>query len=235
MNLGRAASLDWLERVVLPLAPVLSRLAFFACLPYPVLPEAARLLAGSGISAGAQNVWPEGGSVTGEVSAHLLAECGCRHVMCGHAERRRLFGEDDGLVAAKAGAARSAGLVPVVCVGESEHVPPVRAAHETAAQLAPLKGVPGPVVVLYEPAWAIGADEAAPPAHAAEVLRALRRTRPDTETRFLYGGAVLPGTFTALRTEGDWDGVAVGRAAQDRARLAEVAAEILDGVRAKGR
>jgi triosephosphate isomerase len=231
MKLGLAETLRWLDDVILPHATTLAALSFFACLPHPLIIPARDRLTGSGVRVGAQDVWPHGGDVTGAVSPALLAEIGCSHVMVGHAERRRVFREDDTLVARKAAAASEAGLTPLVCVGETDHETPLTAAEHAAAQTrAALARVPPghPALVLYEPAWAIGGGQAADPAHAGQVLRALRAATDGRDVRFLYGGAVLPGTYTRLRQAADWDGVALGRAAQDAGILAETVAELLD-------
>jgi triosephosphate isomerase len=231
MNLGLADTLRWLDTVILPLADKLSALSFFACLPHPLLIPARDRMDGSGVTVGAQDVWPRGGAVTGAVSPALLAEIGCTHVMVGHAERRRVFQEDDDLVARKASATAQAGMTPLICVGETHPQSPTTAAEYVVAQAdAALENVRAeqPALVLYEPVWAIGGDEAADPHHAGHVLRALRAATADQDVRFLYGGAVTPGTYTRLRQTADWDGVALGRVAQDPGVLAETTAELLD-------
>ncbi len=225
---------DWLDHVVLPHAEALARLSFFACVPHPLLVPAAERLRGSGVTAGAQDCAATGDEVTGEVDAGLLAELGCRHVMLGHADRRRVFGEDDLLVARKAEAASAAGMTPLVCVGEADRVPAEVAARHVAAQAGAAAGRLDhgrPVTILYEPIWAIGSRDGATPEHAAIVLRALKKETVGLDADFLYGGAVVPGTYTALRASADWDGVAIGRSAKDAGMLAEVAAELLDGRR----
>ncbi|MEU9558716.1 triose-phosphate isomerase [Streptomyces fumanus] len=232
MDLGLADTLHWLDTVILPHADELAALSFFACLPHPLIVPGRERLDGSGVTVGAQDVWPRGGAVTGAVSPALLAEIGCTHVMVGHAERRRLFHEDDGLVARKAAATSEAGMTPVICVGEPTRRGAAAAAEFVAAQAgAALDGVrtDRPALVLYEPVWAIGGDEAADPGHAGRVLRALRAVATGSDVRLLYGGAVVPGTYSRLRQAADWDGVALGRAARDPGVLAETVAELLDG------
>ncbi|MEU0984892.1 triose-phosphate isomerase family protein [Streptomyces griseus] len=231
MDLGRDRTTRWLDEVILPQAAALARLSFIACVPYPLIPGTLRHLTNSGVSTGAQNCWHGDGAVTGEVSAALLAELGCGHVMLGHAERRRLFDEDDTLVAQKAAAVAGAGMTPLVCVGEERRVPTEVAASHVARQAHAALGrldPDWPALVLYEPAWAIGNDHGADPGHAATVLHALHAVLSGQATRFLYGGAVTPGTYTALRAAAAWDGVAVGRAARDPRVLHEVTAELLD-------
>jgi triosephosphate isomerase len=230
MNLGLAQVMDWIDALLLPNAQRLAALSFFACLPYPVLYPARERLRGSGVGVAAQDVWVEAGAVTGAVSAPLLAEVGCGHTMVGHAERRALFGETDELVARKAAAASGAGVTPVICVGETDRVSaPDAAALASAQARAVVNTVPAGrrVLFLYEPGWAIGGARAVGPAHAAHVLGALRDVAVGHDARFLYGGAVVPGTYTDLRREGDWDGVAVGRAAQDLGLLTETLDELV--------
>ncbi|MET8576543.1 triose-phosphate isomerase family protein [Streptomyces sp. NPDC005012] len=236
MQLGLQQTEKWIERLLLPRVDRLADVSFCLCLPFPVLLPAIRSLEGTGIVVGAQNLWYEGGAVSGEVSAELLAETGCGAAMIGHTERRRLFGEDDALVARKARAAADTGLLPVVCVGEPEPVPSTEAAAHVRRQAMALRDAlpsAAPVTVLYEPGWAVGADKGADPDHAASALEALREVlSPDLrggDTRFLYGGAVVPGSYSALRGAAPWDGVAVGRAARDPAQLDAVLAELLDG------
>ncbi len=229
MNLGLAETRKWIDTLLLPHAERLARLSFFVCLPHPLLIPAREQLHGSGIAVAAQDVAVQAGEVTGAVSASLLAEIGCASTVVGHAERRRVFGETDELVARKAAAAARAGLTPVVCVGETHRTASPEAATLTAAQArAVVDVVPAgrPLLFLYEPGWAIGGGHAADPVHAAHVLRALRDVTAGRSARFLYGGAVLPGTYTRMRREADWDGVALGRAAQDPVLLAETLDEL---------
>ncbi|MGW9436349.1 triose-phosphate isomerase [Streptomyces sp. NPDC055607] len=231
MLLNQAQTLRWIDDTLLPHASVLASLGFFACLPSPLIQPARARLSTRGVGVGAQDVWPERGGFTGEVSAELLSELGCSHVMIGHADRRRLFGEDDALVARKAAAAARHAMTPVVCVGEEDRIDTAQAAaHASAQTTAALAEVPAadPAIVLYEPLWAIGADQGPGLGHTAAVHAALRAALPGrTDTRLVYGGAVLPGTYTRLRTTADWDGVAIGRAAQDPGMLREVTAELL--------
>ncbi|MFI8949757.1 triose-phosphate isomerase [Streptomyces sp. NPDC053750] len=232
MNLGLRQTEEWINDVLLPRAEALGRLRFCVCLPHPLLPLGIRRIEGTGMSIGAQNVWCEAGAVTGEVSAGLLAEIGCTHVMVGHAERRRLFAEDGRLIGRKARATSLAGLTPVICVGENERlgraetVTQVRRQASAAWQALPAGAA---AVVLYEPAWAIGSDQGAEPHQAAAVLDALHQAAPSHLTlAVIYGGAVTAGTYSSLRRLAPWDGVALGRAAQDAALLDEVLGELVE-------
>lgn len=159
------------------------------------------------------------GAFTGEVTASELAEIGATIAEIGHAERRRLFGESEAETATKTRAALTAGLTPLLCIGEAEHQDPRDAAPVAVSQLrSALDGAPaGAVIVAYEPVWAIGAPEPAGHDHIRTVTAALRDAIDADPTRtgsaVIYGGAAGPGLLTAL---GDTvDGVFLGRFAHD--------------------
>jgi triosephosphate isomerase (TIM) len=167
------------------------------------------------------------GAFTGEVSAAMIAEAGCRYVIVGHSERRTLFGEDGPLLARKLARAREAGLVPIYCVGESQKE---RAAGSTAAVLArqaeSLADDPAdrPLVVAYEPVWAIGTGLAATPADSAAAATGLRKILASRrDLRVLYGGSVNPGNARQLLQGGGVDGFLVGGASLEAAAFAAIA------------
>jgi len=193
--------------------------------PFTVLAAVARVLKGSNVLLGAQNMHSESeGAFTGEVAPPMLKEAGCTHVILGHSERRQLFGETDEGVAKKAAAALAHGLVPIVCVGETLEE---RDAGKTMAVVErqvdrALRGlsperVEG-LVIAYEPVWAIGTGRTASPAQAQEVHGFIRRRvagshGPAAEVvRILYGGSVKPDNIGALMHEPDIDGALVGGA-----------------------
>lgn len=187
---------------------------------YLQIDDALQAFRGTSVRIGAQDVSAFGpGAYTGEVSAAELAETGVLVTEVGHAERRRLFAETDADIAAKASAALSHGITPVLCLGEDERMPSRDAAAQTVAQLhADLDGAPaGPVIVAYEPVWAIGADEPASAAHVVEVTRALRNAvdalTERTGSAVIYGGSAGPGLLTTLGQ--DVDGLFLGRFAHD--------------------
>lgn len=194
------------------------------CVPFPFLSETAVTLAGSDIRWGAQDCSMHAqGAYTGEVSAGMLAEFGCRYVIVGHSERRALHGETDQLVADKAKAALGHGVTPIVCVGETLAQ---REAGQTDAvvkrQLSvvihTLAHCAGEMVVAYEPVWAIGTGLTATPEQAQSVhalLRAqLRAATPQADAmKILYGGSVKPDNATALFSQPDIDGGLIGGAA----------------------
>jgi triosephosphate isomerase len=204
-----------------------------AVLPsFPLLPIAARVLAGTAVAWGAQDVAPsDAGAQTGEVTAPLLAELGCRYAVVGHAERRARFGDTDEVVRAKVARLAEAGVVPLLCVGETERVPADEAADVAAAQLADALAGSGAtdVVVGYEPVWAIGAPEPAGPEHVVAVADRLHAVLAGLGVpgRVVYGGAAGPGTLTALAPA--VDGVFLGRFAHDVAALGDILAEARRG------
>jgi triosephosphate isomerase (TIM) len=177
---------------------------------------------------GAQNLSEHrSGAFTGEVSAAMIAEAGCRYVLVGHSERRSLFGEDGPVLARKLARARECGLVPIYCVGETEAE---RQEGLTAATLArqieTLADDPAeaPLVVAYEPVWAIGTGRAATPddsASAAAHLNDLLSSRRDL--RLLYGGSVHPGNAEELLRKGRVDGFLIGGASLDPAAFVAIA------------
>jgi len=203
--------------------------------PFTALEAVAGALAGSGIGLAAQNVhWEPKGAFTGEVSAAMLREAGCTHVIVGHSERRQYFGETDATVAKRLGAALAGGLIPIACVGETLAE---REAGETAAVIARqvaavLAGAGAGIarcVLAYEPVWAIGTGRTATPAQAEEVHAAIRRQVAGTAgeavaagLRILYGGSVKPDNIDALMAEADIDGALVGGASLEAAAFARI-------------
>ncbi|MGK9221145.1 MULTISPECIES: triose-phosphate isomerase family protein [unclassified Microbacterium] len=196
------------------------RVELFVIPTFPQIIPAVTAFAGTPVRIGAQDVAEhDAGPYTGEVSPVELAEIGASIAEVGHAERRRLFGEDDGVVARKTAAALRNGLTPVLCLGETEPVAPGVAAESTVAQLrAALADAPaGPVIAAYEPVWAIGAPEPAPAEHTRAVGRALTATLAELPDRdgstVVYGGSAGPGLLTRLGD--DIDGLFLGRFAHD--------------------
>jgi triosephosphate isomerase len=193
------------------------------CVPAPYLRDVATTLANGPIAWGGQDCSPHAaGAYTGEVSAAMLAELGCRHVIVGHSERRAMHGETDQLVAAKAEAALANKLVPIVCVGETLAEREAGTTDRVVArQLGAVADALGArtddIVVAYEPVWAIGTGKTATPAEAQAVhafLRALLADRraADKTIRILYGGSVKSDNAAQLFAEPDIDGGLIGGA-----------------------
>lgn len=175
----------------------------------PVLPEAARILGAARAAAGAQDIfWEDEGAFTGEVGGKTVAELGGRYAEVGHAERRRIFGEDERIIGLKTAAAYRNGLTPILCVGElqtgsvEEAVARCSAEIDAALNRAQSLGPAGRTIVAYEPQWAIGAAEPATPEYISAVIMGLDahlRSRPgQTDSQVIYGGSAGPGLITKL-------------------------------------
>lgn len=213
-----------LERVKAGVAGLTCEVA--VCPPYPYLGQVQAILSGSALALGAQSVSEhQSGAFTGEVAASMLLEFGCRYVLVGHSERRALYGEADAVVSAKFEAVQRAGLVPVLCVGETlaERESGMTAA-VVARQLSAVLdrfGVAAmaSAVVAYEPVWAIGTGVTASPAQAQEVHAAIRAKVAGLDLgvanglRILYGGSVKPQNAMELFGQDDIDGGLIGGAA----------------------
>jgi triosephosphate isomerase (TIM) len=194
--------------------------------PFTALEPVGAALAGSEIRLGAQNVyWEPKGAFTGEVSAPMLREAGCTHVIVGHSERRQIFGETNETVNKRLAAAIAAGLTPVLCVGETIEEREADATaqvveRQIATGLAGLSAAEvGRCVVAYEPVWAIGTGRTATPEQAQTVHEAIRarlaRVADEAtaaRVRILYGGSVKPDNIDKLMAEPDIDGALVGGA-----------------------
>jgi triosephosphate isomerase len=193
--------------------------------PFTALAAAAQAARGSALEIAAQDVhWEAQGAFTGEVSAPMLAEIGCKHGIVGHSERRQYFGETDETVRRKVGALLAAGLRPIVCVGE------LLAEREAGRTLEVvgrqvrqgLAGLPGNVLaavtLAYEPVWAIGTGKTATAAQAQEVHAAIRNILRELGgsvadgIRIQYGGSVKPENAAELMSQPDVDGALVGGA-----------------------
>jgi len=204
---------------------------------FTALDVVAQAIRGSRVALGSQNVhWEAKGAFTGEIAAAMLAEVGCTHAIIGHSERRQFFGESDETVAKRLRAALSAGLTPIVCVGESLAE---REAGQTGAVVtrqidgafAGLSAADlGRCVVAYEPVWAIGTGRTATPAQAQEVHAAIRGQLDHLSTaavaatvRILYGGSVKADNIDTLMREPDLDGALVGGASLDAKAFIRIA------------
>ncbi len=195
------------------------------CPPFVYLPEIGRMLRGSAIELGAQDVCAEAqGAYTGEISAAMLKDIGVEYVIVGHSERRALFGETDELVARKFAAAQARALVPILCVGEQlAERESDRTFEVIGRQLDAVVSLTGiasfaHAVVAYEPVWAIGTGRTASPDQAQEV-HAFIRTRLAAQDaniaarlQILYGGSVKAGNARELFAKADVDGGLIGGA-----------------------
>ncbi len=191
------------------------------------IPVVRQRLQHTGIEVAGQDLHPEpSGAYTGDVSGEMLRQAGCAYVIIGHSERRQLHGEDDALVAAKVKAAFRAGLLPILCCGETlgQRQSGAAEAIVTGQIAAAFDGLPADqaasVTVAYEPIWAIGTGHTATPDQAQAMHATIRgwlaRAYPDfvaRQVRIQYGGSVKPGNAASLLRQPDIDGALVGGAA----------------------
>ena len=220
-------AVDYFRRL-LELVPGRSRVELVVFPPATLLPLAQKHLEGSPIVWGAQNAYPEpAGAFTGEVSVVQVADLGTRYLICGHSERRHIFGEDDVLIGRKVRAAMEAGLVPILCVGEPlEQRQAGRAWEVVERQLSTALAdvsLPAPerLVIAYEPVWAIGTGVPARPEDAQGMAAAIRGWlaerfgKAGSSVRIQYGGSVKPENARDFLTLPDIDGALVGGASLD--------------------
>lgn len=223
---GSRDSVGALCRELLPCAQQTDPFQWVVFPPFPFLADIQAELDGSAVSWGAQDVSAhESGAYTGEVSAPMLLDFGCQYALVGHSERRQYHQESNQQVAEKFAAALEAGLIPILCVGETLDQ---RQADQTmevvGAQLQAVLDSPGGVqslekaVVAYEPVWAIGTGETATPEQAQEVHAALRKSVSEYDANIakslpiLYGGSVKPDNAGAIFAMEDIDGGLIGGA-----------------------
>jgi len=203
--------------------------------PAPFLSSVAAAIQGTHVQLGAQNMHPDrGGAYTGEVAGSMLVDVGARYVLCGHSERRQLFGESPALVGAKVAAAHRDRLVPILCVGETlderdlDHTERIVAIQLEAALTGLDPAMIAETVIAYEPVWAIGTGRNATPQQAQAVHRFIRNwlaNRIDdvaNEMRILYGGSVKASNAAELLAEPDIDGALVGGASLEAAGFAGI-------------
>ena len=224
MHGSTAQNRDLLNAIVSRTAG-LEEVGIAVAVPYPYLGQVQSILADAHISWGAQNVSQyEKGAYTGEVSAGMLVDFGCRYVIVGHSERRTLFGEDSHTVALKFRAARAAGLTPILCIGETldqrEAGVTERVVAEQLDTVIELTGVDARAnsVLAYEPVWAIGTGKTATPQQAQDVHAFIRSRiaahggEVSTNLLVLYGGSVKASNAAELFGMPDIDGGLIGGA-----------------------
>jgi triosephosphate isomerase len=234
---GSRAENAALVRSLLDLAGPDSGTEVLLCPPFVYLWDVGRLLKDTDMALGAQSVCAEPqGAFTGEVSASMLKDVGCRYVLVGHSERRQLYGESDALVARKFVAAQSQGLTPVLCVGETlEEREGERTQEIVARQLDAVLAVSGirsldKAVIAYEPVWAIGTGRTASPEQAQDVHAMIRGRVAAVDVtiagslRILYGGSVKASNARELFAMPDIDGGLVGGASLKADEFARICA-----------
>ena len=196
--------------------------------PFTTLPLACDLLAGTSVFVAGQNMhWEKKGAFTGEISPLMLKEIGCSHVILGHSERRALFFETSGPINKKALTAREAGLVPIICIGETLEEREAEKTfsvietqlNESLESFNKNRNQGENLILAYEPVWAIGTGKTATPVQAQEVHSYIRdwlvkNLDPGMgdDVRILYGGSVKPDNITELMAQPDIDGALIGGA-----------------------
>ena len=241
MNGSNAANAELIDGLIAG-APQSDTVSLLVCPPFPYLASTAEKLNGNGIALGAQNVSQhDSGAYTGETAPSMLTDVGCSYVLVGHSERRALMGESSAIVAAKFRAAQDAGLIPVLCVGETQAE---RESDQTEAvvdeQLNAVLDDSGieafrSAVIAYEPVWAIGTGLTATPEQAQDVhqhIRGVLGARDQSiadAVKILYGGSVKGDNAAGLFGNPDIDGGLIGGASlksADFLAIAEAAASL---------
>jgi len=206
------------------------------CPPATLLAELNDLFADSRVKLGAQNIyWEKEGAFTGEISAAMAADAGAAYCLIGHSERRQYFGENAALVARKTQAALEAGLIPIVCVGETlqqrQSGLALTVLHDDVR--ASLAGIAAEarLIIAYEPVWAIGTGQVATAADAEEAIAHIRAVLAEIwgataqKVRILYGGSVKPDNTGELLAAANIDGALVGGASLNAAAFAAIVNE----------
>jgi triosephosphate isomerase len=225
MNLNRAGAISLAQAIVAGASQIAADVDLLVCPPAVYL-EAVRNVVAENVAVGAQDVYFETeGAFTGEISTSMLIDLGCRYVILGHSERRHVIGETDALINRKVAAALSAGLTPILCVGE---LLAEREADQTEQVVSDqlngsLAGLTADqvqnVVIAYEPVWAIGTGRTATPEQAQDVHAQIRQwlTKRFSQSvadkiQILYGGSVKPDNASNLLSQPDIDGALIGGA-----------------------
>jgi triosephosphate isomerase len=205
--------------------------------PFFAVPATARVLAGTGVIVGAQDLfWESQGAFTGEISGEMIIDAGGTHVIVGHSERRHVMGESNEIVAKKLRGALGVGLTAVFCVGErlEDREGGIEKAYVQEQLTTALSGIApeqfGDIVVAYEPVWAIGTGRTATPEDAESMHQFIRTyiagkfgAAAASSARILYGGSVKPSNARTLLERPDIDGALIGGASLDLASYVEIA------------
>jgi triosephosphate isomerase (TIM) len=221
---------------LLPLVHKRTHAEIVLCPPFTCLPAVVEAVRETNIGVGGQNMfWEKEGAYTGEISGPMLKAVGCSHVIIGHSERRQYFGETDETVNRKLRAALACGLQPIVCIGEllqereaglTEEIL-TRQCYIAFSEISALEAAP--LIIAYEPVWAIGTGKTATPEMAAEAHELVREQaarafgdETAANMRILYGGSVKPENAKALMSKIEIDGALVGGASLDPESFAKI-------------
>jgi len=195
--------------------------------PFTAIPTLSAALAGSGVHISAQNIhWQEKGAFTGMISAPMLLEHGVTHAIVGHSEPRKYYSETDEQINLRARSAQKHGIIPILCVGESDSQREAGEAERVIRRQVE-QGVdgldPARLIVAYEPIWAIGTGKTCEPAEANRICGLIRQWVGYPEVVVQYGGTVNPATIDLLMAHSVIDGVLVGGASLDPEGFARIA------------
>jgi len=196
------------------------------CIPFTALGAMSKILHGSQIKLGAQNIhWQDKGAYTGEIAGDMLAEIGVSYVVVGHSERRQYFAETDETTNFRAIAAQSHHLTPILCVGETKSQ---RDGEETETVIINQvkRGLvdldQDNLVIAYEPIWAIGTGDTCAATEANRVIGIIRKQLSNPDVSILYGGSVKPDNIDEIMTQPEIDGALVGGASLDPKGFARI-------------
>lgn len=215
----QAEAMDFLQGFMPHLTETPDDREVILCVPFTALVLLSKTLHGSRVRLGAQNVhWANAGAFTGEIAPAMLTEIGVRYVIVGHSERRQYFGETDETVNQRLKAAQSAGLTPILCVGESKQQ---RDGGKTESHILSqldkdLVDVDQQrLVIAYEPIWAIGTGDTCEAIEANRVIGLIRNQLSNPDTPIQYGGSVKPDNIDEIMAQPEIDGALVGGASLD--------------------
>jgi len=226
MHLTQAEALEFVQTFKTKLDKTDRDREVILCVPFTTLAALSKVLPGSGIQLGAQNVhWQDKGAYTGEIAGAMLTEIGVEFVVVGHSERRQFFGETDETVNLRVIAAQRHRITPILCVGETKAQ---RQAGETEAVISQqieraLVNVDQEnLVIAYEPIWAIGTGETCDASEANRVIGLIRNQLTYQATSIQYGGSVKPENIDEIMAQPEIDGALVGGASLDPVGFARI-------------
>lgn len=227
MHKTQAEASTFVQKLLPHLGEIPESRELVLCVPFTALGVLTDKLQGSRIKVGAQNIhWEKSGAYTGEISGPMLCELGIRYVVVGHSERRQYFGETDETVNARLKAAQTAGLTPILCVGETKQQ---RDANETEAIIthqvrkALVDVNQYNLVIAYEPIWAIGTGDTCASHEANRVIGLIRSLLDNQEVSIQYGGSVKPENVDEIMAQSEIDGALVGGASLEAESFARLA------------
>lgn len=226
MHKTQAESLEFVQTFLSQLEQTPAQRTVVLCAPFTDLWILAEKLRDTRVDLGAQNIhWEDQGAYTGEISGPMLTEIGIQYVVIGHSERREYFGETDKTVNARLKAAQKHGLIPILCVGETEAQ---RANGETESHISSqldldLIGIDqSQLVIAYEPIWAIGTGKTCDSKEANRVIGLIRSQLSNQDVPIQYGGSVKPDNIDEIMAQTEIDGVLVGGASLDAKGFARI-------------